>query len=80
MAFAQVKSVQGRRALINKFLKNKEILKKRIIDVKIGKQRFQEDVAQPLQQPIKADRVGQTARRIDKYIKRGSRGCEKHSG
>ena len=47
--------MQGRKALIEKFLKCREILKKCIIDVKIGKQRFQEDVAQLLRQPIKAE-------------------------
>ena len=55
MAFTQGKSAHDHRALIEKFLKNREILKRRIIDEKIGKQRFQEDVAQPLQQPIKAE-------------------------
>ena len=55
MAFAQVKSVQERKALIDKFLKNREVLKKCIIDEKIGRQRFQKDGDQPLQQPIKAE-------------------------
>ena len=66
MAFAQVKSVQDHKGLIDEFLKNREILKKCIMDEKIGKQHFQEDVAQPLQQPIKAESDNQQ----DKLIER----------
>ena len=65
MAFIQVKSMEDRKALVDKFLKNRAILKKRIIDEKVGKQRFQEDVAQPLQKPVTAEIVKQTAE-IDK--------------
>ena len=66
MAFMQVKSVQERKALIDKFLKNREILKKRIIDEKIGKQRFREDVARLLQQQIKEELDKQQDKLISK--------------
>ena len=65
MAFIQVKSMEDRKALVDKFLENRANLKKRIIDEKVGKQRFQEDVAQPLQKPVTAEIVQQTAE-IDK--------------
>ena len=52
MAFSQVNSLQERKALVDRYLKNRKILKKRMIDEKTGKQHFQEDVAQPLQKPV----------------------------
>ena len=55
MAFVQVKSMKDHKVLIEKYLKNREILKKRIIDEKTGKQHFQEDVAQLFKRPIKAE-------------------------
>ena len=66
MAFAQVKRVQERKALIDKFLNNREVLKKCIIDEKIGRQRFQKDLARPLQQHIKAELDRQQDKLISK--------------
>ena len=75
MSFRQVKNMNDRDVLLEEFLKRKEladksikqraILKKRIIDEKVGKQRFQEDVAQPLQKPVTTEIIKQTAE-IDK--------------
>ena len=76
MAFAQVKSVHGHKALVKKYLKNREIFKKSIIDEKIGMQRFQEEVAQPLQRPIKAE----VDRQQDKLIERESNGSGTNTG
>ena len=45
MPFATVKSVGERDALIKKFMKNREILRKRVAAEKVGKQTFQEEVA-----------------------------------
>ena len=58
--------MQDCKALIEKFLKNREIFKKRIVDEEIGKQRFQEDVAQPLQLPIEAELDRQQDKLIEK--------------
>ena len=52
MPFATVESVGERDALIKKFLKNRETLRKRVIDKKVGKQTFQREVAAELQKPV----------------------------
>ena len=52
MPFATVESVCKRDALINKFLKNRETLRKRVVDEKVGKQTFQREVAAELQKPV----------------------------
>ena len=52
MPFATVESVGERDALIMKFLKNHETLRKRVVDEKVGKQTFQREVAAELQKPV----------------------------
>ena len=52
MSFETIDSVNKRKALINKYLKNREILKKRQLDEKIDKQSFQREVATELQKPV----------------------------
>ena len=52
MPFATVESVGERDALIKKFLKNRETLRKRVVDEKVGKQTFQREVAAELQKPV----------------------------
>ena len=52
MPFATVESVGERDALIKKFLKNRETLRKRVIDEKVGKQTFQREVAAELQNQL----------------------------
>ena len=52
MLFATVKNVGERDAHINKFLKNRETLRKRVVDEKVGKQTFQREVAAELQKPV----------------------------
>ena len=52
MPFATVESVGERDALIMKFLKNHETLRKRVVDEKVGKQTFQRKVAAELQNPV----------------------------
>ena len=42
MPFETVKSVGERDAFIKKFKKNREILRKRVVDEKVGKQTFSE--------------------------------------
>ena len=51
MPFVTVESVGERNALIKKFLKNRETLRKRVVDEKVGKQTFQRVVAE-LQKPV----------------------------
>ena len=52
MPFERVKSVGERDALIKKFMKNREILRKRVVDEKVGKQAFQLEVATELQKLV----------------------------
>ena len=52
MPFATVESVGERDALIKMFMKNREILKKRVVDEKVGEQTFQREVATELQKPV----------------------------
>ena len=52
MSFKQVKSVEERKKLVDEFLKNRGILKKRQIDRRVAKQDFQEDIAEPIQKPL----------------------------
>ena len=52
MPFATVESVGKRDALIKKFLENRETLRKRVVDEKVGKQTFQWEVAAELQKPV----------------------------
>ena len=47
-----MKSVGERYALIKKFMKNREILRERVVDEKGGEQTFQRDVAAELQKPV----------------------------
>ena len=51
MPFATVKSVGERGALIKRFMKNREILRKRVVE-KVGKQTFQREAAAELQKPV----------------------------
>ena len=52
MSFTVVKSEGDRKALIDQYLKNREALKKRVVQEKVGKQAFQRDVASELQKPV----------------------------
>ena len=52
MSFTVVKSEGDRKALIDQYLKNRETLKKRVVQEKVGKQAFQRDVASELQKPV----------------------------
>ena len=52
MSFITVKDDKQRKELIDQFVTNRNILKKRVIDNKIAKQEFQRGVAAPLQEPI----------------------------
>ena len=52
MPFATVKSVSERDALIKKIKKKREILRKRVVDEKVGKQTFQLELATELQKPV----------------------------
>ena len=52
MPFATVKNVSEHDALIEQFMKNREILRKRVVDEKVGKQTFQRDVAAQLEKPV----------------------------
>ena len=45
MPFEMVKSVGERDAVNKKFMKNREILRKRVVDEKVGKPTFQREVA-----------------------------------
>ena len=47
MPFATVESV-GERDVLIQFMKNREILRKRVVDEKVGKQTFQREVAADL--------------------------------
>ena len=52
MSFTVVKSEGDRKALIDQYLKNRETLKNRVMQEKVGKQAFQRDVASELQKPV----------------------------
>ena len=52
MSFRVVKKEGDRRALIDQYLKNRETLKKRVVQEKVGKQAFQREVASELQKPV----------------------------
>ncbi len=52
MSFEVVDSIKKRDQIIQEFLKNRDILKQRILNEKIGKQEFQRDVAQELFKPV----------------------------
>ena len=45
MPIATVESVGERDAFIKRFMKNREISRKRVVDEKVGKQTFQGEVA-----------------------------------
>ena len=52
MSFIQVQDAKQKKELIDQYIKNRDVLKKRIYDEKVRKQEFQRDVAAPLQEPI----------------------------
>lgn len=52
MSYTTVENRQQRKALIDQFLKNRETLKKRVEQEKVGKQTFQREVAAELQKPV----------------------------
>ena len=52
MSVEIVDRANKRKALIEKYLKNREIIKERQLNEKIGKQEFQREVATELQKPV----------------------------
>ena len=70
MSFKTIKSVEERANLINTFLKNRKILKQRLLDKKLGEQKLQE-AGEKLYQPVtKSVEKAQTAtdKKQDKMI------------
>ena len=52
MSFEIIDSANKRKTLIEKYLRNREVLKERQLNQKIGKQEFQREVATELQKPV----------------------------
>ena len=52
MPFQTVRNEGDRKKLVETYLKNRETLKKRVLDEKVGKQTFQREVASELQKPV----------------------------